>query len=125
MADIDIVYPVEGATQVTFDYDAAIRAIDAYLDMARTLDAQTVARVDPRDEVVVNWHGYFQGQFDEAWNQLQARFGAGTEEGGYGPGRIYDAIFQANDLQRAWNRNAEAARTDPPPVEPTGPTGSY
>lgn len=125
MADIDIVHPVEGATQVAFDYGAASRAIDAYMNMARVLDAQAVARVGPHDEVVVNWHGHFQGQFDEAWNQLQARFRAGVETAGYGPGRIYDAIFRANDLQRAWNRNADEARTEPDTAGPTGPRGAY
>jgi hypothetical protein len=126
MADIDIVHPVEGATQVSFDYGAASRALDAYFNMAQVLDNPTVARVGPHDEVVVNWHGYFQGQFDEAWNLLQARFSAGVETANYGPGKIYDAISQANDLQLAWNRNADEARTEPDvPDEPTGPRGAY
>jgi hypothetical protein len=123
MADFEIVQPVEGATHVSFDYDAAGRAIDAYTRMARVLDAQRAARVGPHDEVVVNWEGYFQEQFDEAWNLLQARFGAGVETAGYGPHQMVDAISQANDLQRAWNRNAEEAPTAP--QAPTGPHGAY
>jgi hypothetical protein len=118
MADFEIVQPVPGATRVTFDYGAASAAIDAYSRMARVLDAQATARVGPHDAVVVNWHGYFQVKFDEAWNLLQSRFAAGVEGAGYGVGPIYEAVFEANERQRTLNRNAEEAANQ---AEPTGP----
>lgn len=120
MADFEIVQPVPGATRVTFDYGAASAAIDAYSRMARVLDAQATARVGPHDAVVVNWNGYFRGKFDEAWNLLQSRFAAGVEGAGYGPSAIYEAVFQANEQQRTYNREAEAAASERP-TQSTGP----
>jgi hypothetical protein len=117
MADFEIVQPVPGATRVAFDYGAASAAIDAYSRMARVLDAQATARVGPHDAVIVNWNGYFKDQFEGAWNMLQSRFAAGVEGAGYGPGPIYEAIFEANDMQRTFNRNAEQRN------EPAGPRG--
>jgi hypothetical protein len=121
MAEFEIVQPVPGATRVTFDYGAASAAIDAYSRMARVLDAQAIARVGPRDAAIVNWNGYFRGQFDEAFNMLQARFAAGVEGAGYGPGPIYEAIAEANDMQRTFNQDAEQAAQRP--NEPAGPRG--
>jgi hypothetical protein len=121
MADFEIVQPVPGATRVAFDYGAASAAIDAYSRMARVLDAQAVARVGPHDAAIVNWNGYFRGQFDEAFNLLQARFQAGVEGAGYGPGPIYAAIGRANDMQRSYNRIATEASEEPEPTGPRGP----
>jgi hypothetical protein len=121
MADFEIVQPVPGAAQVTFDYGAASRAIDAYSRMARVLDAQAAARVGPHDAVIMNWNGYFKDQFEGAWNLLQSRFAAGVEGAGYGPGPIYDAVFRANDMQRTFNRTATEAREEPDPTGPRGP----
>jgi hypothetical protein len=121
MADFEIVQPVPGAARVTFDYGAASRAIDAYSRMARVLDAQAAARVGPHDGVIVNWNGYFKDQFEGAWSMLQSRFAAGVEGAGYGPGPIYDAVVQANDMQRTFNQNATEAREQP---DPTGPRGA-
>jgi hypothetical protein len=123
MADIEIVQPVPGATRVTFDYGAASEAIDAYSRMARVLNAQATARVGPHDAAIVNWNGYFRGQFDEAFNMLQARFTAGVEGAGYGPVQIYEAVAEANDMQRTFNQNAE--RPIERPNEPAGPGGAY
>jgi hypothetical protein len=121
MAEVEIVQPVEGATRVMFDYAAASGAIDAYSAMARRLGDQATGRVGPRDAVVVHWAGRYRDEFDGAWEFLQLRFGAGIEAAGYGPVAIYGAIADANEMQRAFNRNAEAARDRPP--EPAWPEG--
>jgi hypothetical protein len=121
MADFEIVQPVPGATRVSFDFGAASEAIDAYSRMARVLDAQAVARVGPHDATIVNWNGYFRGQFDEAFNMLQSRFSAAVEGAGYGAGPIYEAVFRANDMQRTYNQTATDAQEEP---EPTGPHGA-
>jgi hypothetical protein len=126
MAEIEIVQPVAGATQVTFDYGAASRAIDAYSLMARRLSAQYDARVGPRDAAVVSWTGHYRDEFDGAWELLQLRFSGAVEGVSYGMQAIYNAVDDANEMQRIWNRNAEDARNEPPvPAGPTGPRGAY
>jgi hypothetical protein len=113
MANFEIVQPIDGAPRVVFDYGAAGRALDAYSAMARVLDSQAQARVGPHDAVIVNWNGHFKERFEEAWNLLQARFTAGVEGASYGPGQIYDAIFEANERQRTLNHEHEGASPAP------------
>jgi hypothetical protein len=124
--EIEIVQPVEGATHVMFDYAAASTAIDTYAAMAQKLYAQLDPRASARDAVIVNWSGRYEEQFDRAWRLLQTRFSAGGEGVGASMQAIYNAIDDANNMQRIFNRNAEEARTRPPAqAGPTGPTGAY
>ncbi|MGH9117562.1 MAG: hypothetical protein ACRD0A_06705 [Acidimicrobiales bacterium] len=110
MAEIDIVYPVDGAMRVNFDYGAAGEALDALAAMSRKLSEQAEGRRGPRDRVVVNWEGHYRQEFDRAWGLLQARFGSGPESVGWTQLQIYTAIGEANDAQRRYNQMAEEAR---------------
>jgi uncharacterized protein YukE len=126
MAEIEIVQAVEGATHVMFDYAAASTAIDTYSAMAQRLSAQLDPRASARDAVIVNWSGRYEGEFDGAWTLLQMRLSGGVEAVGYGMQAVYNAIDDANEMQRTFNRNAEEARTHPAvPAGPTGPHGAY
>jgi hypothetical protein len=119
MAYIEIVQPVEGATQVVFDYVAAGDAIDQLSAMSRVLGEQADARIGPKDDVIINWAGQHRGDFDEAWSLLQSRFNAGVEAGGWAMLEIYGAVADANDAQRVFNQNALDAQAQD--AQPQGP----
>ena len=115
MAEFEIVHPVEGAPQVTFDYQAAGDAIDALVGARNVLTEQVNARVGPRDAVIVNWEGYFRGEFDHAWGLLDFTMSGSVETSVAIEGQIYTAIQDANDMQRTHNHNVEGAEA------PAGP----
>lgn len=112
MADIEIVQPVEGASRVTFDFQAASDALDALASMAGRLNDQADARIAAQRDVIVRWEGAFRTQFDEAANLLNARVQAALEGAPHAQGQIYQAINDANDAQREINHYAQM---------PTGP----
>ena len=111
MADIDIVQPADGAARVAFNFTAASDALDALTGMTTRLNEQALARVAPKNDVVVNWSGYYRDEFDRAWENLQQRFTAGVAAGTALP--IYQAISDANTRQTSLNRAAARPRTSP------------
>jgi hypothetical protein len=109
MADIEIVQPIEGAPRVDFDYTAAGDALDALSALSRKLGEQAEARATAKDEVIVNWQGWFRDEFDRAWLLLDLRFQAAIEAGAWGSLGIHQAVWDANAEQRRLNRAAEEA----------------
>jgi hypothetical protein len=103
MAEIEIVRPVDGAEAVVFDYGAASRAIDALNTMCQQVNAQVDGRVGAREHVIVHWEGGFRDEFADAYDWLQFRFGSVTEAAGYFMTDIYNAIDDANEMQRIYN----------------------
>jgi hypothetical protein len=110
---VERVTPAEGAQRVRFDYDAA----DAALTWAtRTLPSAVADVLDPYDAAataaVDDWSGVFRRQFDDARGNLRDRLGLVS---GMGDLTVADAVLRAvddaNDLQRAYNAEADA----PPP----------
>lgn len=107
MADIEIVQPVEGASRVTFDFQAASDALDALASMGGRLNDQMEPRLAAQRDVVVHWEGVFRTQFDEAANLLNARVQAALEAAPLVQGQIYEAINDANEAQREINHYAQ------------------